>query len=75
MSDMIKRIATAICLAESRNPMKRRETSKGTMWEWELRTPAVRAALAAIKDAGYAVVPVEPTKAMPDAVPDGETEQ
>lgn len=54
MSGMIERVAKAICLAESRNPMERRTVGDGelemVLWEWELRTPAARAAIQAMRE-------------------------
>ena len=54
MSEMIERVAKAICLAESRNPMERREMTDGDVdmvfWEWELRAPAAKAAIEAMRE-------------------------
>ena len=83
----LERVARAICLGESRNPLERRTLEDGTiLFEWELREPAARAAIeahkAALEDAGLVIVPRKPTgemvvagaKTMAAAMPDGEAQ-
>ena len=57
MTNIIGRVAHAICLAESRNPFERRTLEDGTiLFEWELRAPAARAAIEAMQEPSEAMI-------------------
>lgn len=66
MTDLIQTIAKAMCESSEGEGTTENRGMDGLLW-WEQYLPEARAAMRALHDAGYAIVPREPTEAMQEA--------